>query len=445
MHSIKIKRGLDIPLPYKPIGEVKKLPLSDKVGLDLVPFSYLRLCPLVKVNEKVKKGQPIVSDKNYDKRLFLSPASGTIEQIKRGQRRALVTIVINQEEESDYDLDIDFSALKGKEEIIFAILQSGLSPYISKRPFDLIANEHPPQSIFVQAVNKKPYATPLKYIINGNEKFFSHGLKILEQIAEGNLHIIFDEGYSEFKKLSFGKKHHITGPYPSSSASIAIAAIDPIQKVEDVKWVLDVTGVITLGKLFLTGKYHTERIVGIGGCQKINQFYQTQLGCHITNLLSDLPKDMRIISGDPLTGRQIEWEDFLGFYDQTISLVSEKTKSEFFYFLRAGWKKYTASHTYLSAFFRRKKFSFTTEKNGEERAFIDPMLYQKVMPLKIPVAHLVKAIITDDYSKAEQLGILDLSKEDFALPSFICPSKIDMVTIVDRALKKYALDLLPLV
>jgi Na+-transporting NADH:ubiquinone oxidoreductase subunit A len=45
------------------------------------------------------------------------------------------------------------------------------------------------------------------------------------------------------------------------------------------------------------------------------------------------------------------------------------------------------------------------------------------MPLDIPATFLLKALVTRDLERAEQLGCLELDEEDVALCTFVCPSK----------------------
>jgi len=42
--------------------------------------------------------------------------------------------------------------------------------------------------------------------------------------------------------------------------------------------------------------------------------------------------------------------------------------------------------------------------------------------------------MANNYEKAIELGLLEVNVEDFALPSFVCPSKIDMMQIVKQGL-----------
>jgi Na+-transporting NADH:ubiquinone oxidoreductase subunit A len=133
-------------------------------------------------------------------------------------------------------------------------------------------------------------------------------------------------------------------------------------------------------------------------------------------------------------------DDFLGFNHTCFSIIPENSKREFFHFLRAGFDKFSATRTYLSGHLKPppEGFSFTTNQHGEERAFIDSAVYDRVMPMGIPTMHLLKAIISEDFELAEQLGLLEVVPEDFALSTFICPSKIEMMEIVKEGLHRHA-------
>ena len=98
-------------------------------------------------------------------------------------------------------------------------------------------------------------------------------------------------------------------------------------------------------------------------------------------------------------------------------------------------KSYTASKAY---FFRGKSSEFTTLQHGEERPFIEGAIYDKVMPLNIETMPFVKTLLTEQYDKGEALGLLEVAPEDFALPAFVCPSKIELPEIVKQGLQGYA-------
>ena len=56
------------------------------------------------------------------------------------------------------------------------------------------------------------------------------------------------------------------------------------------------------------------------------------------------------------------------------------------------------------------------------------------MPMDIYPEYLVKAIITGNIDKMEQLGIYEVSPEDFALAEFVDSSKLELQRIVREGL-----------
>ena len=52
------------------------------------------------------------------------------------------------------------------------------------------------------------------------------------------------------------------------------------------------------------------------------------------------------------------------------------------------------------------------------------------MPMQIPSMLLVKALMAKNYDLADELGLLEVDSEDFALPTFVCPSKIEMTSTI---------------
>ena len=93
----------------------------------------------------------------------------------------------------------------------------------------------------------------------------------------------------------------------------------------------------------------------------------------------------------------------------------------------------------LSRLFPRRTFDFDTTLHGGQRAIVDIGSYDKVVPMDILPAYLLRALAVDDIEEAEKLGCLELDEEDLALCTYVCPSKIDHgnnlrrnLTIIER-------------
>lgn len=458
MTHIKIVQGLDIPIKGKPEGAPKALQLSGesgpissplKIALNLSPFDDVKFKLLVKEGDAVKLGMPLAEDKSCPGRFFVSPAGGTVAEIRRGLKRRLMDIVIQlgtSEEALQFPPMDPREATR--EQLIARLKEGGLFAKIRRRPFNLLADPSAaPRCIFVKAVESAPFAPPAEMQVLGHEKAFQAGLDALQKMTDGPVHLVYckDTPCKAFTEARGVQKHTIEGPHPIGTHSVHIHHIDPIQGAADVIWTLNALDVVCIGEHLLSGIYFTGRVVSIAGpgiLENRTGYFNMREGMPISALISGRIEKgrLRFISGDPLTGPKISGEDFLGFHDTIFCVIPENEERQFLHFFRLGSDKYTFSRTYLSGHRDNtdRVYSFTTSQHGEQRPFIDATMYEKVMPLPIPTMHLTKAVMAEDYDLAETYGLLEVDSEDFALAAFVCPSKIEMTEIIKSGLKTYA-------
>ena len=188
---------------------------------------------------------------------------------------------------------------------------------------------------------------------------------------------------------------------------------------------------------FKTGKYDASRIIAVTGSQvKRPKYYRTIAGSSIFNFIENNLKDekSRIISGDVLTGTKINENDGLGFYDYQLSIIPEGDIPEFLGWISPGLDKFSISRTYFSWMNPTRKYDINANIHGEERAYVVTGQYEKVLPMDIYPVHLIKAIMIEDIELMENLGIYEVSAEDFALCEFVCTSKINVQDIIRHGL-----------
>ncbi len=444
MH-IKITKGLDLPVDGEASAPVQPLSAPVRVGARFENVdSHLKL--LVKSGDAVAIGSPLVEHKAYPGMKFVSPGSGKVGEIRRGERRSVQSIAIELDAKERFEplamADLEQAT---KEEIIEHFKRSGLFAYLRRRPFDQICNPaFPPRSIFVKGLESAPLMPSAENQVKGREEAFAAGLKCLAKIAP--VHLVVHVGCAsfEFAQALNVQVHTVEGPHPRANPSVHIQAIDPIRSAQDVVWTTDVLGVLAIGEIALHGRYPIERVVAIGGGAiptAERRFVRTRLGVQIGDLLraaGSHPDSARLICGDPLTGVSSTPEEFMGpAHTALIALPEASNERQLLSFMRLGRDKFTATCTYLSRWLPKwpaKTFGFTTHQHGEERAFIDPRPYDQVMPLNVCVVELVKACQIRDFSRADRLGLLQVAAEDFALPTFICPSKIEISQAIENAL-----------
>ncbi len=455
MTHIKIEKGLDIPIKGVPSGSVKPFKMNDikQIALDLSSFEDVKFKLLAAPGDHVKIGQPLAEDKTSPGKYFVSPAGGILSEVRRGSKRRLLSLVIDREEHEEFHewkkLDVKSAS---REEIIQRMKEGGAFAHIHQRPFENLSDpSKTPRNIFVKAIESAPFVPPTELQVIGNEKEFQAGLTALSKITNGKVHLVYPakSHFSAFTEAENVEKHTADGPHPIGNYSLHIQKIDPIKSVDDVVYTLNVADVILIGHLIQNGLHYISRIVSLAGPSihedKIG-FYQVRKGISIATFTQNALKDepLRLISGDPLNGHRVEETDFLGFDDFVVCAIPENESREFLHFFRLGKEKYSMSRAYLSGHLdnKNRKYDFTTSQHGEHRPFIVASLYDKVQPLNISTMLLVKAVMAEDFELAESLGLLEVGSEDFSLPTFVCPSKMEMSDIIHNGLKLYAKEVL---
>ena len=94
MGQILIKKGLN--LPFTEQFEESRIEEKDSqdVCIDLSRSIHLHLKPSVEEGKTIKKGDTLAQDTHSEKRIVISPYSGTLIKIQRGHRRRITGFVI---------------------------------------------------------------------------------------------------------------------------------------------------------------------------------------------------------------------------------------------------------------------------------------------------------------------------------------------------------------
>ncbi len=438
---IKIKKGLDIPLS----GAAEKIYITAEPSRTYAvkPPDFQGVTPklAVHVDDPVKAGTTLFFDKHNPDLKFSSPVSGKVKIVNRGERRKILEIVIEPDSEITYE---DFGSADpltmNREDIIKKLLECGLWPAIRQRPYARIANPGKlPKSIFIPGFDTAPLAADKDFIVKGNREEFQAGINALSRLTEGKIHLCLngrypaDEVFTKAQKVEF---HYFQGPHPAGNPGVHIHYIDPINKGETV-WYVQPQEVIMLGRFFMTGKYDVSRILALTGSEvKKPVYYKYISGASIEPFIKDniASEEVRLISGNVLTGTRITKIGHVGFYDSQITVIPEGNKFEFIGWALPGLKKFSVSRTFFSWMMPRKKFVHDTNLHGGERAFVMTGEYEKVLPMSIYPVQLLKSIIVEDIEQMEKLGIYEVAEEDFALCEYVCTSKIDSQELIRKGL-----------
>ncbi len=439
--QIRLKKGLNINL----VGESEKVYASVKPtdNFTVRPTDFHGLTPKlsIKPGDKVEAGSVLFFDKYSPKINFCSPVSGTISDIIRGEKRRILKIDIKADREISYKKFPKVSSNSlSREQIINSLLEGGVWPFIRQKPYDIIANPTDvPKSIFISTFKSAPLAIDNDFALYGMDDLFQKGLDYIIKLTKGKTHLNIDGNTNPSKVFTEAKRveiNKISGPHPAGNVGVQIHNIDPINKGE-VIWFLEPQDVIAIARLFTEGRYDVSRIIAVSGAQVAKpRYYRTIAGASVANLLENnlLDGNNRIISGDVFTGERIPIDGPLGFYDTNITVIQEGNDQEFLGWIMPGFDKFSASRTFFSWLSSNKKYNINANMHGEERAYVVTGQYEEVLPMDILPNQLIKAIMIEDIELMENLGIYEVSPEDFALCEFVCTSKVEVQSIIRRGL-----------
>jgi len=432
--AVRLKKGLDIKL----LGEADQVKVEAKkpTMVALKPSDFHGLVPKVtlKEGEKVKRGEVVFYDKYNKDVKFVSPVTGTISEILRGEKRRILEIRISVAATDDPVKvnPIDPSSIS-REEVKSMMLANGLWTFVKQRPLDKIADPSVnPKSIFISAFDSAPLAPDYDFIMHGQDQFFQHGLNALAKLTDGKVNITLngkDSSDDCFQNAKNVEIHKIIGKHPAGNVGTHIHHFDPIDKGQFV-FTLNPQDVVIIGKFFAEGQYDASRIVALTGSEvEERKYYKTIIGARLNKILDGnlTSENVRVISGNALTGRAVEKDGFLGFYDAHITVLPEGDDHKFFLtegWLAPGFDKFSSHRLFPTWLIPNKRHRLDTNLNGEERGFVVTGEMEKVLPFDILPMQLIKAIMVNDIDAMEQLGIYEIAPEDFALCEYVCTSKI---------------------
>ena len=441
---VSIHKGLDIRLQGLAEKQLKILPNSRIICISPLDFHGLNPKLLVKEGDSVKIGDPLFFDKTNEALQFVTPASGTVKSIIRGEKRKILQVLIETNENQEYKNGSaeDVSKLSS-EELKTKMLACGLWPFIKQRPIDVIADQNQePKAIFVSAFDSSPLAPDYNFILEGREEDLQTGFNALCKLTKGKVHLNIDAKndsalFSNIKGVEINK---FAGKHPAGNVGTQIHHIDPINKGEYI-WTINIQDLVIIGNYFNTGKLNARRTIALSGSEvSAPQYYNVLIGTNLDGILKGKVKGnhVRFISGNVLTGDQKQQNDYLGYYHNQITVIPEGDNYKFFLtkgWLGLGFDKFSNSRLFPTFLLpKSKQFVLDTNTNGEERAFVVTGELERVFPFDIFPMQLVKAAMTKDIDGMENLGIYEVAPEDFALCEYVCTTKINIQDEIRKGL-----------
>lgn len=438
---VKLRKGLDIRLKGTAAKQKTQIsPAYEEVALMPQDFVGVTPKPVVREGDVVKAGDTLFVNKASQEVGFSSPVSGTVAAIVRGERRKVLRVVVKADKETRYtDYGQKDPAKLTGEEVKTSLLQAGLFGYINQLPYAVSTTpDTTPKAIFVSALRDMPLAADFEMELLGNEEAFQAGLTALSKVAKTYLGIGARQTSLALTQAKDVEIYVFDGPCPAGNVGVQVNHIDPVNKGE-VVWTVDPSAVIFFGRLFLTGKVDLRKVIAIAGSEMASPAYvETIVGAPLKDILRgqlDNRPHVRLINGNPLTGRKSSLDDYLGAHTSELTAIPEGDDvDEMLGWIMPRTRQFSTSRSYFSWLMGKKEYDLDARVKGGERHMIMSGEYDKVLPMDIYGEYLIKAIITGDIDKQEALGIYEVSPEDFALAEFVDSSKLELQKLVREGL-----------
>ncbi len=446
----KIEKGLDLPIPGKPLQVVRGTSPCTRVAVVADDFPGMKPRMHVAEGDVVKRGQLLFEDRKMPGVLHTAPGAGRVAAINRGEKRALQTVVIelsDGERNGDPGADefASFDSYSGAsadslsgDQLRALLVESGLWTALRVRPFSKVPSpESNADALFITAIDTNPLAPLPDAVLASQLDDFRLGVRLLAKLLDAPTYLCVAE-HSELVGL-FGddkpanvKIETFAGPHPAGTPGFHIHTLRPVSR-EKSAWHIGYQDVAAVARLATTGRLDVSRVISIAGPNVEDpRLERSRIGACIseaiaTDLSQNDEKEIRAISGSVLSGKRTQGEifDYLGRYERQISLLEEDREHVFMGWLTPGADLFSIAGIYLSKIIKPARFRFTTNTNGSQRAMVPIGQYEKVMPMDIMPTFLLRALIVGDTERAESLGLLELDEEDLALCTYVCPGKVN--------------------
>lgn len=439
INLIETHKGLDIQLAGK--ASEKKTKLGVVSDYALVPDDFTGIVPkvVVKEGDHVLAGDPLFVNKNFPEVRFASPVSGIVEAVVRGDRRKVLCVKVKADDSQEYrdfgSKNVDSLDGNGVRSLL---LEAGLFGYINQLPYAVSTTpDTTPKAIFVSAFRDMPLAGDFDFEVKGQETDFQTGITALSKIAQVNVGISSKSQNETLRNLKDATVTAWQGPCPAANVGVHVNHLCPVNKGE-VVWTVDPVAVIFIGRLLNTGKVDLRRTIAVAGSEVVEPHYVDALvGTPLKAILEGNVREgaVRIINGNPLTGRKDSLDGYLGAHTSEVTVIPEGDDAD----EMLGWimprlGHFSANRSYFSWLLGKRDYKLDARVKGGKRNMIMSGEYDKVLPMDIYAEFLIKAIITGDIDKQEQLGIYEVSPEDFAVAEFVDSSKLELQKIVRQGL-----------
>jgi Na+-transporting NADH:ubiquinone oxidoreductase subunit A len=448
MSNHVIRRGLDIPIAGAASGDPEPLPMPASVSID--PREFRGIVPRLaaRPGDRVAQGEPLFYDKSRPDMKYLAPLAGTVREVKRGHRRVITDIIVEVDAHSTDAASFptvaasDIGSLD-RDDVKARLQAGGLWWSLRQRPLSRVADPaQVPQSILVCATESGPLQPgPDTLLAHDAKDHVQAGIDALSRLTDGKVFLATMAGASHpaLAGLTGVEVHTFKGPHPAGDPSVQVNHIDP-PRAESVVWFIHAWEVARIGRLLLEGRYPADKVyaaVGVGVDKPRN--VRTVVGAPLADIAGAV-KDgpMRWIRGSVLTGDAASAESYGGWYTSAVHLLPDEVPRRLLGWMAPSFGQYSVHRAFLAGWVGARAKDLRPGLYGGYRGLVPVGQYRRVVATPdIQPEFLMKALSAGDLEESINLGLLDLSEEEAALCTYVCPSKIEYDVLLRKGLEMY--------
>ena len=429
-----VKRGLDIPIQGAATGQ--PIELAPPASAALSPEEYRGVFPKLhaRVGDSVEEGGVLFFNKRFPEMNFRSPIPGKVVEIRRGKRRVITDYVVERDGEAVASLQsFTLAQLEGisRDEARTALLASGMWQALRTRPLSRVAEpDQEPQYILVSATETGPLQPGAAELLSADDaEALQAGIYALRALTDGGVAFAAPtSSHPAWASLKGVDIHTFKGPHPAGDPAVQVNLVK-LPVGAGFVWYARAWDVALIGKALLQGRFPAERIYAVTGAgAPTPRLVRTVLGAPLADLAGATPEGMRWIRGSVLTGDVSSADRWAGFYARGLHLLPEEIHREFWGWIMPQFAKHSFHRALAAGLLPMgsKRFDLRPVLFGGRRAMVpNPAYARMVATPDIQPEFLFRSILAGDLEDSIGLGLLDISEEEAALMTYICPAKIE--------------------
>lgn len=442
----RVRRGLDLPIEGAAKGSPVEIGAPSHVAIVPTELGELSWRVLSTEGAAVKAGTPILGCKQLPGLQLVAPCEGTLREIRRGHRRVITHLVFDVAGEGSIDLPkhapADVARLS-REAVERILLGSSLWALLRTRPLDKVPTPgEVPQAIVIVGTESGPAMPgPDALLAAGDGPYLQAAVDALKVLTDGEVHVTGPEAaVPALDGLQRCQRHTFSGPHPSGDPAVQVSLLCPPAGGRKV-WTIRAWDAVLIGRLLLDGAWPTRRTYAVvGTAAKAPRLVTTLAGAPLAHVAGEVAPGARWIRGSVLTGRAADAADYFTMGSRALHVLPEAVERELLGWTAPRTSAFSFHKSFLSGLLGAagKRFDLRPGLYGGERPIIASNRYEAVVatPDLFP-EQLFRSISAGDLEESLKLGLLDISAEEAALLTYICPSKVEYDVLLQRGLAQY--------